>query len=114
MPQSSSIELGPNIRPIEPVSYLEMLALEGNARAVLTDSGGVQKEAFWLSTPCITLRDETEWVETVDAGWNELCAPRPLDLQAAVTRMTSPRPKQVPLYGTGDTAEQIAELLAAA
>jgi UDP-N-acetylglucosamine 2-epimerase len=95
---------------IEPVGYREMLTLQRRARVVLTDSGGVQKEAYWLGVPCITLRDETEWVETVAAGWNRLAgADRQTILKAAdeaVPQVTRPD-----LYGDGTAGEKIVSLL---
>jgi UDP-N-acetylglucosamine 2-epimerase (non-hydrolysing)/UDP-GlcNAc3NAcA epimerase len=96
-----------NIRVIDPVGYLEMLELESNARALLTDSGGVQKEAYMLGVPCITLRDETEWVETVEAGWNTLVGADTEAILTAVTRANT-RAERPELYGDGHASERIA------
>ena len=98
---------------VEPLGYLDMLALVSSAACVATDSGGLQKEAFYAGTPCVTLRTETEWTETVDAGWNMLCEPTRDALRAAVDHMSSPRPPAPPLYGDGRAAERITELLLA-
>jgi len=98
---------GQHIRMIDPVGYLEMVALESECDLVLTDSGGVQKEAFFFNKPCITLRDSTEWVELVETGWNTLVG---ADTDAIITAVhKSRRPVEHPiLYGDGRTAEKIA------
>ena len=100
------LELPKNVVVIEPVGYLDMLELEQNCEFVVTDSGGVQKEAYFLAKPCITLREETEWIETVDCGWNRLVGS---DEGVIVDAMsTVRRPKDHPrLYGDGTAGEQI-------
>ncbi|MDT8380609.1 MAG: UDP-N-acetylglucosamine 2-epimerase, partial [Desulfotignum sp.] len=103
----------PGFKILEPVGYLDMLALERSALCVVTDSGGVQKEAFFHRVPCVTLRDETEWVELVEAGWNRLCPPGdPEDLVRAVRTAMSRVPDEAPLfYGNGRSSERIVDSL---
>lgn len=98
------------IRLVEPVGYLDMIMLERSARLILTDSGGIQKEAYWFGVPCVTLREETEWVETVQAGWNVLVGADSQEIVAAVGRCDPPLRKPG-LFGDGHAAERIAGLL---
>jgi UDP-N-acetylglucosamine 2-epimerase (non-hydrolysing) len=92
---------------VEPLGYLDFVSLLDGARAVATDSGGAQKEAFYLDTPCVTLRDETEWVETVEAGWNELVG-ADADAIAGALRSASASQSKPSLYGDGDAARRVA------
>jgi UDP-GlcNAc3NAcA epimerase len=99
-----------NVRLIDPVGYFEMIALERHARAILTDSGGVQKEAYWVGVPCITLRDETEWVETIEAGWNVLAGAETDRIVDAVRHLNPPAIR-MPLYGEGGAVRLIVDCL---
>ena len=95
---------------IDPVGYFEMLALENKCSFVVTDSGGVQKEAYFFKKPCITLRDTTEWRELVEHGWNTLVGADETTIVDTLKAM----PKygdSVPLYGDGMTAKKIADVL---
>jgi UDP-N-acetylglucosamine 2-epimerase len=98
------------IRVVDPVGYLDMLALEDAAAVIVTDSGGVQKEAYFLGKPCVTLRDRTEWTETVEAGWNTVVGSDAGRIAEAI-RSFRPKGKRPDLYGDGHAAEKIAELL---
>lgn len=100
----------PHMRLLEPVGYLDMVMLEQSARLILTDSGGIQKEAYWLGVPCVTLRDETEWVETVEFGWNTLTGAHTERIVQAVRSFLPPADRPA-LYGDGHSAERCVELL---
>ncbi len=103
------LSLPGNVHPIEPVGYLPMLSLLGGAARVLTDSGGLQKEAYWMRRPCLTLRTETEWVETVEAGWNHMVD---LDRDKIEAALEAPVPDEAPdVYGDGDAAERLVDQL---
>ncbi len=102
------IALAENVKRIEPLGYLEMLALVIGAETVVTDSGGLQKEAYWLRVPCVTLRSTTEWVDTVTAGANRLAEPEELSTALAEARFPAEPPV---LYGDGHAAGRIAAAL---
>jgi UDP-GlcNAc3NAcA epimerase len=106
-------QVPPNVKIIEPVTYLPMVALERNASLVITDSGGVQREAYLAGIPCLTLRDETEWTETLDSGWNRLVGSDPAGLRKVLANSDQPPPTgdRPPVFGDGAAAERVVEAL---
>ena len=108
--EREQLTLASHIELVQPLGYLELAALASQARVVLTDSGGLQKEAYWYGVPCVTLRPSTEWVDTVEVGANTLVDDDPDALAAAVSgaRMPAQRPD---LYGDGHASERIADVL---
>lgn len=104
------LQNAPQVRLIEPVGYLDMLMLEQNARMILTDSGGMQKEAYFFAVPCVTLRPETEWVETVEAGWNVVVGADSRRIVAAVSGAWSTM-RPTPIFGLGDASCHIVDIL---
>lgn len=105
-----NLQVGDNIQIIDPVGYLEMISLQENAKKIVTDSGGVQKEAYFLKKPCITMRDETEWVETVEVGWNIIVGTDKYAIIDAINNF-NPKSKQELIFGDGRASEKIVELL---
>jgi UDP-GlcNAc3NAcA epimerase len=105
----------PNLHIVAPLGYLEMVALERGAALIVTDSGGVQKEAYFFQVPCLTLRDQTEWTELVDLGWNRLGDVLDGDILGAARAAIGSRGNtEAAPYGQGDTARRIVDALDAA
>jgi len=103
---------GPAVRLLEPVSYLDMIQLEANAKVILTDSGGVQKEAYFARVPCVILRDETEWVELVEHGFNTLGGSEPERIRKAFEEIVDKSiPSNLDLYGSGKASEKAVSIL---
>src|SRR5205823_11711624 len=104
------LALASNIRLLEPLPYLDFAALASQARVVVTDSGGLQKEAYWYGIPCVTLRPSTEWVDTVELGANVLVDDDPERIRDAIGK--AQLPLDLPeLYGDGHASERIARSL---
>lgn len=110
--RANGLRHGHGLFAVEPQGYFDMIHLQRHARVVLTDSGGMQKEAYYLEVPCITLREETEWTETVEAGWNRLVGADERAIVRAVRECLQSRPAAHPdLYGDGCAGQRIVEIL---
>jgi UDP-N-acetylglucosamine 2-epimerase len=108
--EAEGLSLGPRIQLVEPLGYLELASLASQARVIVTDSGGLQKEAYWYGVPCVTVRPSTEWVDTVEVGANVLVDDDPDALVRAVAEARMP-PARPLLYGDGHASERIAAVL---
>jgi UDP-GlcNAc3NAcA epimerase len=109
--ESWGLEVPANVEVRDPLTYTQMLTLERDASAIATDSGGVQREAYLWGVPCVTMREETEWIETVSTGWNTLVG---VDAEAFAAALGKPVPKErPPIFGDGHASERIAELTVA-
>lgn len=108
--ESYNLSFNKNVTIIMPVGYLEMIMLERNSCKIVTDSGGVQKEAFFMDKPCITLRDETEWVETVKNGWNVIVGSDKVKIVDAINNFKPQNPR-LNFFGEGKASEKIVEIL---
>ncbi|MEM7102346.1 MAG: UDP-N-acetylglucosamine 2-epimerase (non-hydrolyzing) [Bacteroidota bacterium] len=106
----AELDLPSNLYPVEPVSYLEMLILLSHCTKVFTDSGGLQKEAYWMKKPCITLREETEWIETLENGWNVITGSNKSAILDAANNPPDPDSWK-PVYGDGRASVRIAEIV---
>jgi UDP-N-acetylglucosamine 2-epimerase len=111
-PYISENRLSPSVRIVPPVSYIDMIHLIAHARLILTDSGGIQKEAYFAQVPCVTLRNETEWVETVEAGWNRLVGSDKEAIINGFLAVARGKPgSNEQLFGTGNASEIIVQVL---
>ena len=102
----------PHLKVIEPVGYLEMVQFLADAKLVLTDSGGLQKEAYWMRVPCVTLREESEWTETVTSGWNHIAGVSAEKILSIIGGLKTPT-EHPDFYGAGDAAQRISDALVA-
>lgn len=108
--ESYGLNIGDNVSVIDPIRYLDMINLEMHAEKIVTDSGGVQKEAFFMKKPCITMRDQTEWVETVENGWNVIVGTDKDKIVQSIKNF-KPQREQENIFGDGNAADKILSIL---